>query len=289
MTFEELVTSSDQLVARIQKGQMRESAPIPNTAIDIGIGLLPRGIVGHARKFKSRTVASRRKGTTHALHAEVDALVRTARSRVASFSVKTQNLSEEGNSSNLLRRLGAGLDSGSPLARAQRLSRALNAISMLPLIANSEIPTLITQRERSRAIASVTRRQADLERLAREVPLSSPSPGEIGLTFVGMPTVIEPLLGAVRRLTDTDSESLRQGLNSLRVALDALVAERGGPGDWQVVGRRLVPRSEDWNVLRSYHHLLSRASHAGTLYRRSDLELGIGMFLVISRNLLSRT
>lgn len=285
MAMEDLVTRVDQLVERIRRQQHGNSSPLPNTALDLGIGMLPRGLVGPVRGLKSRVVAGQRDSRRQSAHAEIDLLVSEARSRASSYSLESPSLTLSGNSIRLLSKFGTNLDSGSPLSRAQKLQRAVRSVSRLALIPNAEVPAFLSRRDRARTISSIARTQSDLATFAASVPFTVPDASSIRVEFAGIPSVIDPLVGAILRLQDRDAESFRQGMNSVRVGLDALISARGGPGDWRVVGRRLVHRDEDWNLLRSFHHLLSRASHAGTKYHRVDLELAVGIFVLLSRNL----
>ena len=223
-------------------------------------------------------------------HAAVDELLRDARALASRVSLVGPSLRADGNSISVLRRLGASLESGSPSARAKKLERALSSLVLAELLYTTDVPRYLEWRALARRRETVARQEPNLKELLRGLTETLDVKAlEVQAMAIGTVTSVgEPLLGTIARLNDGGPDSYRQGLNSVRVALEALIEHIGGRGDWKVVGRRLVANEEEWKLVAAFHHFLSRASHAGAKHDGAELVLSLQLFFAITQRLVTR-
>lgn len=279
---------AQSLSSELTVQSMRSRQPQGRTLVDLGISaLIPHGYKGTSRRFVDGYGRVAKDQAAQQAQGRVDALIQEARMWASRVSVVSPSLSPEGNSNTVLRRLGASLEQGGPTVRVARLVRALSAFEAMRLLYNDEIPRYIEQKDLSRGRLRLSVREPELKALLNTLPQAvnaSHLEAQVRALAVA-PSVTEPLLGAVARLGDPSPDSYRQGLNSLRVALDALIEVLGGPGDWKVVGKRLVSNEEQWKTVSSLHHLLSRGSHSGSKHDRAELLLALQLFTAIAPHL----
>jgi hypothetical protein len=279
--FDSLLWRARNLRQRLSTSRIQSRNPGGNVVLDFGIStLVPHGLKGMARGYLGRASATARQRAEDQSHQEVDQLVSEARSLATRYSIPSSKLGPSGNSHRLLGKLGPSLDSGSSAARAARLERALDFLSKTEMIENQEIPALLRSREYHRTSSQILSANPELSLFAAKSPQSTgigvlrASIGELGLTRA----VNEPLIGALRSLEQGGPDAYRQGLNSLRVALDAFIEAKGGKGAWNSVGRTLVQSDEEWKVIAAYHHVLSMGSHHGRDHPSSELQIALEFF-----------
>jgi hypothetical protein len=279
--FDSLLWRARNLRQELSTTRVQSRNPGGRAVLDLGISsLVPYGLKGAARGYVGRASAAARQRGEDQAHQAVDQLLSEARSLAVRNSILTPNLDSRGNSYRLLSKLGPSLDSGSPATRAARLERSLDFLSKVELIENREIPTLLRTKEYDRVSGQMLGTNPPLALLTSKsakppgVDALRASIGELALP----PGVSEPLNGALRSLEQGGPDAYRQGLNSLRVALDAFIEAKGGKGMWNAVGRTLARSEEEWKVLASYHHVLSMGSHHGRNHSASELQIALELF-----------
>lgn len=282
--FVNLHGRSASLRVQLSQAAANRHNPVGHAIVDLGIsGLVPWGHRGTARRLVRRTSSQSRTQQEISNHQLVDAIISEARTLAGGHSILSASLTPIGNSQSLLRKLGSSLDTGSPLSRVLKLERALQALSAIPVISNSDIPRFLEGKHRARAAVRLRRLEPTLASYVDQLG-AEPSTGDLVgriSQYSVMPQIHGPLEGARQALERGDPESARQGLNSLRVAIDALIEARGGRGDWKEVARGLVATDEDWAVVRSYHHLLSAASHHGRTHSRAELSVALELYFPV--------
>jgi hypothetical protein len=286
-----LALRAAELASRWSTEDQRAASPVGPLLLNIGIReLVPHGYKGTARRTVGRLGTAGRAKLQNARHSQVNALVLEARAFAGAHSIVLPRLDRGGNSQALVRKLGSSMDSGNPQSRAAKLERALTGISQLPIVENSAVPAILEARAFQRARARLSAESPPLEDLLGA--LRAPSSPEAYAAKLGPFYAIEPVgapaAAALRSLGSTDSESLRQGLGSLRVALDALIEHVAGKGPWNEAAARLRLNDQERKVLGATHHLLSRGSHHGTQISKSDLQLALDLFVSVGTFLLSR-
>jgi hypothetical protein len=279
--FDSLLWRSRSVRQRLSTTRIQSRNPSGNAVLDLGISaLVPFGYKRTARGFIGRASATSRQRAEDQGHQEVNQLVSEARALAARYSIPNSKISPNGNSYRLLGKLGVSLDSGSPAARAAKLERALDFLSKTDLVENQEIPALLQGREYHRFSSQILSKNPELAQLASK----RVDPQQIGalrmsIEELGLPQAVgEPVAGALRSLDQGGADAYRQGLNSLRVALDAFIEMKGGKGAWNAVGKTLVQNEEEWKVVAAYHHVLSMGSHHGRNHSSSELQIALELF-----------
>lgn len=289
--FQALQWRASTLARELAQRSPRGSAPHGRAVVDLGISaFIPHGLKGTSRKFVSGLGRFNGAQMASEQHAAVDGILREARAAASRVSLVGPSLGAEGNSNSVLKRLGASLDSGSPASRAGKLDRALSSLAASETVCTTDIPRYLEWRALVKRRRTLIRQEPDLVQFLRGLPETVDIRGlEVQVKAMApVPSVGEPLQGALARLNDSGPDSYRQGINSLRVALDALIEHLGGKGDWKVVGRRLVVNDEEWKLVGSLHHLLSRGSHAGAKHDRAELVLAMQLFVAVTPRLVTR-
>ena len=289
--FQILQGRAASLARDLAQRSPRTSSPHGRAVVDLGISaLIPHGLKGASRKLMNGLNRFTTTRQASEQHAAVDELLREARALASRVSLVGPSLKADGNSNSALRRLGASLESGSPCARARKLERALNSLLLTELLYTTDVPRYLEWRALARWRQAVARQDPNLKELLRGLTETLDiSAFEIQARAIGTVTSVgEPLFGAIARLNDGGPDSFRQGLNSVRVALEALIEHLGGRGDWKIVGRRLVANEQEWKLVAAFHHLLSRASHAGTKHDGAELVLALQLFFTIAPRLATR-
>ena len=270
-----------------QEAQARN--PIGGSLVDLGIGaLVPYGLKGTARRFAGQAASSARRQRNVVAHEAVSRLVTEARSFAAQHALLTAQRSIRLQPGSASRWLGANLDSGSPETRLLRLEQGLRRLSEAPLIENSRIAEYRQHIEYEAAKTRVRKLEPPLVNLLSTftAPFGTSTLATRLQPFLGIPSVQDPLEGALRSLERESPEDYRQGLNSLRVALDALIESVTGKGDWKEGVASLVSVEEERKVVSAAHHYLSRASHHGSRFDKASLTLGFDLFVSVGLRLV---
>jgi len=270
-----------------QEAQARN--PFGGSLVDLGIGaLVPHGLKGTARRFAGQAASSAKRQRSVVAHEAVSRLVTEARSYAAQYAFIPAQPSVHLQPGSASRWLGASLDSGSPESRLLKLEQSLRRLTEARLIENSRIAEYRQQVEYERAKARVRTLEPPLANLLGTfaAPLGASALRVRLQPFLGIPSVQGPLEGALRSLGRENPEDYRQGLNSLRVALDALIEAVTGKGDWKEGVVSLVSVDEERKVVSAAHHYLSRASHHGSRFDSASLALGFDLFASIGSRLV---
>jgi hypothetical protein len=270
-----------------QEAQARN--PIGGSLVDLGIGaLVPYGLKGTARRFAVQAASNARRQRSVVAHEAVSRLVTEARSFAAQHALIPAQPSIRLQPGSATKWLGAGLDSGSPESKLLKLEQSLRRLTEARLIENSRIAAYRQQIEYEKAKARVRTLEPPLANLLGTftAPLGASTLRVRLQPFLGIPSVQGPLEGALRSLGRENPEDYRQGLNSLRVALDALIEAVTGKGDWKEGVVSLVSVDEERKVVSAAHHYLSRASHHGSRFDRASLALGFDLFASIGSRLV---
>ena len=273
-----------QLVA--QEAQARN--PLGGSVVDLGIGaLVPYGLKGTARRFVGRAASNARRQRDAVAHEAVSRLISEARSFAAQYALIPAQPSAHPYPGSAAKWLGASLDAGRPESRLLKLEQILGRLAGASLIQNSRIGELRQRRDYERAKTRIRKLEPTLANLLGTftAPSSAPSLEARLQSFLGIPSVRGPLEGALRSLERDDPEDFRQGLNSLRVALDALIEGLTGKGDWKEGVVSLVSVEEERKVISSAHHYMSRASHHGSQFDRASLALAVDLFAAVGSRL----
>jgi hypothetical protein len=250
--------------------------------------LVPWGWKGTGRKIVSGMERSAKITARQQMQQRVDALVNQARALAASYSVNDSSLRAAPNSAKLLRRFGQALDRGPPASRLRALVGAIDVVSALDLIPNQEVPLILERRRFERVQVQTEKSAPELaELIRRSGSPQDPNYYEARISpFRVSPKVAEPLDGAIARLREGGPDAFRQGAGSLRVALEALLAELTGEREWQSAVGRLVTSKEERGIVQRLHRLLSRSAHAGHVTSKADLQLGLDLFAAVGARLV---
>lgn len=270
-----------------QEAQARN--PIGGSVVDIGIGaLVPYGLKGTARRFASRAASNARLQRVASAHEAVSQLISESRSVAAHYALIPANPSARTQSGSAAKWLGASLDTSGPEARLVKLEQALRRLTAVPLLENSRIAEYHQAIRYEKAKDRLRRLEPHLDGVvgALRAPASLPAWESRLHHFSDLSPVKEPLEGALRSLGRDTPEDFRQGLNSIRVALDALIESLTGKNDWKEGVSTLVAVEEERKVISSAHHYLSRASHHGTRFDKAALVLGIDLFVSVGSRLI---
>lgn len=273
-----------------QEAQARN--PIGGSLIDIGIGaFVPHGLKGTSRRFVQKTASGARMQRAANAHEAVNRLVLESRVFASQYSVIPASPSSVPQARSASRRLGSGLDTGSPVVRLLKLEQRLNSLSTIPLIENARIPDYQRHVDFEKAKVRARRAEPDLTPLidSLRAPESLGNLESRVRPFFVYSPVRDPLEGAIRSLGRGTPEDSRQGLNSLRVAMDALIAELSGKAEWRAGVQLLLSVEEERKILASAHHYFSRASHHGTQFDKSALMLGLDLFVTVGTRLVERS
>jgi hypothetical protein len=171
-----ILSRSSALIAHLPQVESGHTKPVGRAAVDLGIStLVPWGHRGTARRLLGGSTVAARRQLEPAAHQSIDTPLSEARSVAIAVSILTSSLTEAGNSTTVLRRLGSSLDSGSPRARALKLERALQGLCARPVIPNAEIPAFLDRRHRATAATRLRTREPLLAEEIDRLELGPPS------------------------------------------------------------------------------------------------------------------
>lgn len=280
---------ASQLLATLASSPAPTGSVGGDLLVNLGIReLVPYGWKGTSRRIVAGLQRSGRIAAAGRAQQQVGALVSEARAFAASHSVVNSSLRSKPNSAALLRRFGSSLDRGSPISRLSALIAALDAVAPLDIVANEEVIRIFESRRFDNARQRAEKVSPKLGTVLRQFPgPQDPSYYEARLSaFKVTPAVAESIDGAVARLKQGGPDAYRQGVSSIRVGFDALVAELTREGDWRLGLSKLVQAEEERGIYKQFHHMLSRSEHPGSATPKEVLQLSMEMFATLSTRLV---
>ena len=197
-------------------------------------------------------------------------LLSTCEHILSNISQKTKNITKDGNSNQILRKLNKIRGYKTPDAFLRNLSVVLTTIKSLDLIFNKDIPTFMSQQN----LSEINIRKHE----------------EIINLLNSFTIVQENLLAAIHSLEHRRIGSNRNCITSCHVAIEKLCIDIGREKDWKKSLKIILPSKSDQKMVKyTWNYLSGKGAHGGYSPTKEDALFCLDMTISTIKHILNRT